>query len=219
MSGQGPNSGPKAENGARALSGRMKALLEFGPIIAFFAGYVLLKDRSFAIAGAEYSGFLVVTAAFIPLMIASTAAIWALTGRLSPMQIVTLVLVVVFGGLSVWLQDERLFKMKPTAIYLIFAAILGFGLARGESYLKLVLGEALPMKAEGWMILTKRMTGFFILLAIANEGIWRSFSTETWVSFKTFGLPVALFAFLMTQGKLFEAQALPKDDASKDAGN
>jgi len=191
----------------------LKLALEMGPIVAFFIGYVRLKDQVFTFGGTEYAGFIVVTAAFIPLMIVTTAILWALTGKLAKMQIATLVLVIVFGGLSVWLNDERFFKMKPTMIYLLFAAILGFGLWRGQSYLRLVMEEALPMQAEGWMILTRRVTAFFFGLAIANEVIWRSFSTETWVTFKTFGLTAALFVFFLTQGRLFRKYGSDSDEA------
>lgn len=195
----------------RKLSGWVKAALEYGPILAFFVAYVRLKDQVFLIGGSEYSGFLVVTAGFIPLMVICTGLIWALTGKLSKMQLVTVVLVVVFGGLSVWLQDERFFKMKPTMIYLFFAAALGFGLMRGQSYLQAVMGEALPMRDEGWMILTKRIALFFLALAVANEVIWRLFSTDVWVNFKTFGLTAALFLFFLTQGRLLQAHGIPKE--------
>lgn len=182
----------------------LKLALELGPVLAFFVAYGRMKDQTFTILGSDYSGFIVVTALFIPVLIATTGILWALTGKLSKMQVATVVLVVIFGGLSVWLKDERFFKMKPTMIYLLFAAILGFGLWRGQSYLRLVMEEALPMQAEGWMILTRRVTWFFLGLAIANEAIWRTMSTESWVTFKTFGLTAALFAFFMTQGKLME---------------
>lgn len=200
----------------RKISGGLKMLLELGPVAAFFIGYIKLKDQVFTLGGTEYAGFIVVTAAFIPVMLLSTGILWALTGKLSKMQIVTVVLVVVFGGLSVWLNDERFFKMKPTMIYALFAAILAFGLLRGQSYLKSVMGELLPMQPEGWMILTKRFTAFFILLAILNEVIWRGFSTEIWVNFKTFGLTAALFLFFITQSGLITKYGIetPKDDAS-----
>ncbi|MCZ8152036.1 MAG: septation protein IspZ [Rhodobacteraceae bacterium] len=180
----------------------VKLALELGPIALFFAGYVMLKDEVFTIGGAEYGGFIVVTALFIPLMVLTTGILWALTGKLSKMQIATVVLVILFGGLSVWLNDERFFKMKPTMIYLLFGGVLGFGLLRGQSYLRVVMEEALPMQAEGWMILTKRLMLFFFALAVANEAVWRLMSTEAWVNFKTFGLTAALFLFFMTQGGL-----------------
>ena len=193
-----------------------KTALEMGPILAFFAGYVLLKDKSFEIAGQSYAGFIVMTALFIPILAASTFALWRLTGKLSVMQVLTLVLVVVFGGLTVWLNDERFFKMKPTLIYIIFAAMLGFGLMRGQSYLALVMGEALPLDQMGWLKLTRRMALFFLGLAVANEVIWRNFSTDLWVQFKTFGLPITMFGCFMAQSGLMGRHAIEadKDDAA-----
>jgi intracellular septation protein len=179
--------------------------LEYGPLIAFFVIYFLIKDDTITIMGADYSGFIVATAVFIPILVASTGLGWALSGEISKMQVVTVVLVVIFGGLTVFLQDERFFKIKPTMIYLLFAGILGFGLWRGTSYLETVMGANLKMERAGWMILTKRMTWFFLGLAIANEAIWRTQSTGTWVMFKTFGLTIATFGFLMSQYKLFAA--------------
>lgn len=180
----------------------VKMGLELGPVIAFFIGYSRWKDEVFTIGGTSYDGFVVVTAAFIPLMLVSTLILWRLSGHLSRMQILTLVLVVVFGGLTVWLNDPTFFKMKPTIIYAMFAAILGFGLMRGQSYMAALMGQVMPMRHEGWMILTRRMTWFFAALAVANEAVWRTMTTDAWVNFKTFGLPVALFAFFMLQGGL-----------------
>lgn len=196
----------------RKLPGWLKFLLEFGPVLAFFIGYVKLKDMTFTLAGQDYSGFLVVTAAFIPLMVICTGLLWLLTGKLSQMQVMTVVLVVVFGGLSVWLQDERFFKMKPSIIYMLFAAILGFGLMRGQSYLSGVMGDALPMRPEGWMILTRRMALFFVALALANEAVWRLTDTDTWVNFKTFGLPLAMMGFFLAQGGLLKAHGIDRDE-------
>ena len=190
----------------------LKLALELGPMLAFFVGYTRLKDQTFTFGGAEYQGFIVMTALFVPLMVATTLILWKLTGRLSKMQLVTVVLVVVFGGLSVWLNDERFFKMKPTMIYAFFAAVLGFGLWRGQSYLKSVMGEALPMQDAGWMILTRRVAMFFAGLAVANELVWRLMSTDAWVNFKTFGLTAAVFAFFMTQGRLMETYGLQDKD-------
>lgn len=199
----------------RKINTGLKLALELGPIVAFFVGYGRLKDEVFTIAGTEYAGFIVVTALFIPLMLLTTGILWALTGKLSKMQIATVVLVVVFGGLSVWLNDERFFKMKPTMIYTLFAAILGFGLLRGQSYLATVMDGALPLKPEGWMILTRRLTLFFAVLAVTNEVVWRGFSTEIWVNFKTFGLTAALFLFFMSQSSVFSKYAAdePEDKA------
>lgn len=188
----------------------VKAALEFGPLIAFFVAFVKLKDESYTIGGTDYSGFILATAGFVPLLVITTLILWRLTGRLAPMQIATLVLVVVFGGLSVWLNDERFFKMKPTIIYLLFAAILGLGLMLRRPWLALVMEEALPMEPEGWRILTQRMALFFLGLAVANEVVWRSMSDQAWVNFKTFGLTVLMFGFFMAQGRLFARYGIEK---------
>ena len=193
----------------------LKMGLELGPIVAFFVAYLKLRDETFLIGGTEYEGFILVTAGFVPLMILSTGILWRLTGHILKMQIATLVLVVIFGGLSVWLNDDRFFKMKPTMIYLLFGGALGIGLLRGQSYLRYVMEEMVPMTHEGWMILTKRLTAFFLGLAVLNEVIWRTQSTDTWVYFKTFGLTAAVFVFFMTQGGVLQKYATDEehDDA------
>jgi len=182
----------------------VKTALEFGPILGFFIAYLWLKDRIFTIGGTDYEGFIVVTAGFIPVFLIAMALLWCLTGHLSRMQLVTAVLIVVFGGLSVWLNDERFFKLKPTLIYLLFGGALGIGLLRGQSWLQLVMEGLVPLKHEGWMILTQRVMGLFFGLALLNEVIWRTMSTETWVYFKTFGLTAAVFLFFIFQGGLFK---------------
>jgi intracellular septation protein len=197
----------------KKISGKLKMALEFGPVALFFVAYLKLKDEVFTIGGTEYDGFILVTAGFVPLIIASSLILWKLTGKLSKMQIVTLVLVVVFGGLSVWFNDDRFFKMKPTLIYLLFGGVLGVGLLRGQSYLKFAMEEVLPMEAEGWMILTRRICGFFLVLALLNELVWRTQSTETWVYFKTFGLSAAVFLFFMTQGAIFQKYAIEEEES------
>ncbi|MDT2050527.1 MAG: inner membrane-spanning protein YciB [Planktomarina sp.] len=190
----------------------VKPLLEFGPIVAFFIAYTQMKDNSYTIAGSDYQGFIVVTLFFIPVLLVSTIFLWLLTGKISPMQIITVILVTVFGGLTVWFNDDRFIKMKPTIIYLLFGGILAFGLIRGQSYLRLVMQEMLPLRDEGWMMLTRRFALFFFGLALLNEAIWRSFSTEVWVYFKTFGLTAALFAFLLMQGHLLNKFAIDKKE-------
>lgn len=196
----------------KSVNPLLKLALEFGPVLLFFVAYLRLKDRTFTIGGTEYEGFIVVTAAFIPVLLVATGLMWWLTGKINRMQIMTVVLVVVFGGLSVWLNDDRFFKMKPTMIYLLFGGLLGFGLLRGQSYLKYVMDAVMPLKDEGWMLLTKRLMLFFFGLAAANEIMWRFFSTETWVYFKTFGLTAAIFLFFMTQGKLFQTYGTEKEE-------
>tara|TARA_B110000003_G_scaffold70020_1_gene71391 strand:+ start:1934 stop:2530 length:597 start_codon:yes stop_codon:yes gene_type:complete len=180
----------------------VKTALEMGPVILFFVVYSKIKDNEYLLLGETYKGFIVATALFIPVLLIATAILYFLTGKLSKMQVFTAVLVVVFGGLGIWFNDEKFFKMKPTMIYLLFGGILGFGLFKGQSYLQVVMDGALPMSRDGWMILTKRFMFFFFGLALANEIIWRSLSTDIWVNFKTFGLPLAMFVFFITQAKV-----------------
>jgi intracellular septation protein len=189
-----------------------KPALEFGPILAFFVAYLLFKNQIFEIGGTEYAGFIIVTAGFIPVFLISMAALWRLTGHLSRMQAVTAVLIVVFGGLSVWFNDPRFFKMKPTMIYLLFGGVLGVGLMRGQSWLQVVMDGMMPLTDRGWMLLTRRLMLFFFGLAILNEAIWRTQTEEIWVYFKTFGLTAAIFVFFITQGRLFKDHGLPEDD-------
>jgi intracellular septation protein len=177
----------------------LKQALELGPPLLFFVLYLRLRDEVFTVAGTEYSGFIVATVAFVPIMLASMAALWWLTGRLSRMQVFTALMVVVFGALTAWFNDERFFKMKTTIVYGFFAALLGLGLLTGRSLLAYVLAEALPMRAEGWKILTRRLTGMFAALAVGNEIVWRTMSTDAWVKIETFGFPIALFVFLWWQ--------------------
>jgi intracellular septation protein len=134
----------------------------------------------------------------------SLAASWVLTRHLPRMAIVTAVVVAIFGGLTLWLQDETFIKMKPTIVYCIFALILGFGLMRGRSYLKYLMGTAMPLDDAGWMIFTRRWVMFFLCMALLNEGVWRSMPTETWVTFKTFATLPMTFVFVMFQFPLLK---------------
>lgn len=177
----------------------LKQTLELGPPLLFFVIYLRLRDDVFTIAGTEYSGFIVATVAFVPIMLAAMGALWWLTGRLSRMQVFTAIMVVFFGALTAWFNDERFFKMKTTIVYGFFAALLGLGLLRGRSLLAYVLSEALPMREEGWMILTRRLTAMFAALAVGNEIVWRTMSTDAWVKIETFGFPILLFVFLWWQ--------------------
>lgn len=177
----------------------VKQVLELGPPLLFFAAYLYLRDQTFTIGGIAYDGFIVAAGAFVPVLLVSIAVLWKLTGKLSRMQVFTAVMVIVFGGLTVWFNDETFFKMKTTIVYGIFAAILGVGLLQGRSYLAWVMNEFLPMQHEGWMLLTRRLTAMFAALAVANEIVWRTMSTDAWVKIETFGFPLALFAFLWSQ--------------------
>lgn len=195
----------------------VKAALEFGPLVLFLIAFFLLKDRHFLIGGTEYKGIIVVTGGFVLVMTLATGLLWKLSGTLSRMQVFGLVSVIFLGGLTVMMNDERYLKMKPTLYYLICGSILGIGLLRGKSYLQSMMGATLPLREEGWMILTRRFTMFFFTLAVLNEVIWRNFSTEFWVIFKVGGIIGLTAIFMAFHLKFIERYAAeedkPKDEA------
>lgn len=197
----------------------LRQALELGPPILFFIAYMRFQDTSLTIGGRDYDGFILVTAGFVPLLLATIAILWKLTGRISRIQVFTAVMVIVFGGLTVWLNDERFFKMKTTLVYGFFAVTLGIGLLRGRGWLKVLMGEMLPMSDRGWLILSRRIAAVFALMALANEIAWRTQTTEFWVTFETFALPAFLFLAFMAQSKLIERESLSADGAGPNSGD
>jgi len=177
----------------------LKQVLELGPTLVFFLIYLRIKENTYTFGGTDYSGFIVATLVFVPILLVSMAILWKLSGKLSRMQIFTAFMVIFFGGLTAYFNDERFFKMKTSIVYGVFAAILGIGLLRGQSYLRYIMEDCLPMEKEGWMILTRRLVAMFGAMALANEYIWRTQTTELWVKLETFAFPVVLFLFLWSQ--------------------
>ena len=183
----------------RDINPILKQVLELGPTVVFFIIYTKIKDNAYTFGGVEYSGFIVATLIFVPILLAAMGVLWFLTGKLSRMQMFTAFMVIFFGGLTAYFNDERFFKAKTSIVYGSIAAILTFGLWRGQSYLEWVMGETLPMEMEGWMILTKRVALIFAGFAVANEFIWRTMSTDTWVKLETFAFPVVMMILIGLQ--------------------
>ena len=200
-------------NDAKQINPILKQVLELGPTLVFFGIYLLIRDETYTWNGTEYSGFIVSALVFVPILLVAMAILWGLTGQLSRMQIFTAFMVIFFGGLTAWFNDERFFKMKTTLVYGTFSALLGIGLLRGQSYLAYVMAEMMPMQDEGWMILTKRLCLGFAVLAVANEIIWRNLSTDMWVKIETFGFPIALMAYLWWQIMALQTYMIDPDDA------
>ena len=175
----------------------VKLLIELGPLLAFFAVY--------SRAGIYWATGILMIATVVAL-----AASWKLLGRLSPVPLATAALVVVFGGLTFWLDDPSFIKMKPTFINLLFAGILGAGLLMRRPLLKLLFGEAFKLTEEGWRKLTVRWIAFFLGVAVLNEVVWRNFTEAAWVNFKVFGVLPLTLVFAMAQIGLirrYEAKA------------
>jgi intracellular septation protein len=164
----------------------IKLVVELGPLLVFFVG----NSRYGIFAG---------TAAFMAATVVSLAASQILLKRIATMPLITGVFVLVFGGLTLWLQDAEFIKIKPTIVNGLFAAILFGGLLTKRLFLKVVFGDVMQLSEEGWRVLTLRWTLFFVFLALLNELVWRSFSTDTWVAFKVFGIMPITFLFALAQ--------------------
>ena len=164
----------------------LKLLIELGPLVAFF----LVYSR----AGIYWATGVLMVATVLSLVASRT-----IFGRLLAMPVVTAVLVVVFGGLTFWLDDPRFIKIKPTIINLLFAGVLIGGLITRWPLLKKLFGEAFNLTEEGWRKLSVRWAVFFLTLAVLNEVVWRNFSEAAWVNFKVFGILPLTLVFAMAQ--------------------
>jgi intracellular septation protein len=140
----------------------------------------------------------------------------AVARRVPLMPLVTAGIVGVFGGLTVWLQDETFIKMKPTIVQVLFAAVLFGGLALGRPLLKPLMGAAWSMDDQGWRKLTVRFALFFLAMAALNEAVWRTQSTDFWVNFKVFGILGLTLVFAFAQTPLMRRHHLAAGAA---AGN
>lgn len=181
----------------------IKTALELGPLLVFFGAYFYFRNDTIELFGQVFEGLVIATLVFIPVIVLATLVLWAVTGKLSPMQVLTTFLVLVLGGITIWFNDPQFIKMKPSLLYLAFSAILVFGVWTDRLYLETLLGDAIPMYWEGWMILTRRVVVLFAALAILNEVIWRNLSEDIWITFKTFGLPILTVIFFVLQMRLF----------------
>jgi intracellular septation protein len=178
----------------------LKLVLELGPLVVFF-----LSNNRF--------GIFTATGAFMVATVISLIASRLILKRIPIMPLVTGCFVLIFGGLTLYLQDDLFIKLKPTIINLLFAAALAGGLFFGRSLMKILLGDVIKLQDEGWRKLTARWAVFFLMLAILNEIVWRGFSTDFWVSFKTFGVMPITFLFMMAQIGLLQKYQIPEDIA------
>jgi intracellular septation protein len=176
----------------------VKLLIDLGPLLVFFLVYYR-------------GGIYWATGALMVATLVALAASRILLGRFAIAPAATAGLVVVFGGLTFWLDDPSFIKMKPTMINLLFAGILGVGLYRGRPLLKVFMGEALRLTDAGWHKMTVRWVGFFLAMAVLNEIVWRNFSEAAWVNFKVFGILPLTFLFAMAQVGLIKRHEAKAD--------
>ena len=180
---------------ARSLSPLAKLAVELGPLLVFFL--VLVRTDIF-----------VATGVLMAAMALALGVSWKVERRLPPMSIVTLVLVLVLGGLTLWLGNETFIKLKPTIVSLLFAAVLAAGILFERPFLRTVLGSTFRLDEVGWRKLTVRWIGFFLFLALVNEVARRALSTESWATFKVFGVLGLTFVFSLLQMPLIQRHEL-----------
>lgn len=193
---------PEADGGMKPFDRKqaIKLAVELGPLIVFFVA----NSRFGIFAG---------TGAFMVATVVALGVSQIVLGRIATMPLVTAGFVLVFGGLTLWLQNDYFIKIKPTIVNGLFAAILFAGLASGRLFLKIVFGDVMKLEEEGWRVLTMRWGIFFIVLAVLNELIWRCFSTDTWVAFKVFGImPITFFFALAQVGVLKKYELSPTNN-------
>jgi intracellular septation protein len=199
----------------KKLNPFLKLGLEIGPLILFF----LAKARgekmaaSWPIITALGGPIFFATATFIVATLLALAVSYALTRRLPLMPFVTAIVVVIFGGLTLWLHDETFIKIKPTIIYCLFGGVLLGGLVFGRSLMGYVFDAVFKLSDEGWRKLTLRWGLFFFGLAVLNEVVWRSVSTDTWVTFKVFAILPITFVFALLQLRLINRYSLEDKEA------
>lgn len=166
----------------KQLNSILKLALDIGPLILFFAINAKI-------------GIYAATGAFMVAVLAALAVSYAITKHVAIMPLVTAVIVLIFGGLTLVLHNDTFIKLKPTIIYALFGGTLLAGLALDKPFLSILFDQMFHLTTEGWRKLTWRWTLFFFALAILNEIVWRNFSTDVWVSFKLFGVVPLTFLF------------------------
>ncbi|MGQ2908401.1 MAG: septation protein A [Aliihoeflea sp.] len=197
----------------------LKFALELGPLLVFF--FANLRGEwligTFPALGSIGDPIFLATFLFMVATAIALAVSWALTRTLPMMPLVSGVVVLVFGALTLYLQDEIFIKMKPTIVNGLFAAVLLGGLMFGKALLGYVFEAAFKLDAEGWRKLTLRWGLFFVFLAILNEVVWRNFSTDFWVAFKVWGTMPITIAFTLSQMPLIMRHSLPEPGKSRPA--
>ncbi|HEU5274970.1 MAG TPA: septation protein A [Xanthobacteraceae bacterium] len=190
----------------RKLNPWLKLALDLGPLVVFFAA----NSRFGIFAG---------TAIFMVAILVSLAVSYALTRHLAIMPVVSAIIVLVFGSLTLLLHDETFIKVKPTIIYALFGLTLLAGYVLNRPLLAIVFDSVFHLNAEGWRKLTLRWAAFFLVMAVANEIVWRTQTTEVWISFKLFGFTPLTFLFGALQYPLlmkYAAEEAPGDGAPAD---
>ncbi|MBL0848643.1 MAG: septation protein A [Candidatus Liberibacter ctenarytainae] len=195
---------------SKSNNGFIGSLLEFGPLILFwlcsaYGDRVLLRCPALS----QFGGvFVISTAVFVVATAISLGLSWFLLRKIQALPLISGVFVLVFGGLTVWFNDETFIKIKPTIFYFLSFCILFIGNLFGKNFLSLLLSHIIQLDSVGWRKLTMRWAFLFLFLAILNELIWRNCSTETWMLFKVVGTFLICMVFIMAQYRLIDKHAI-----------
>ena len=197
----------------------IKLLLDLGPLVVFFTIWYIAGQQPDAfdaylpeVVAGKGNAFFPATAGLMVATLVSLIASFIFFKKFPTMPLVTAVLVLVFGGLTLYLADETFLKMKPTFIYLLFAVVLAIGLLLNRPLLKIMFDEAFSLTPEGWRVLTWRWVFFFAFLAVLNEAVWRNFSTDLWIKVKVFGFITLTMIFAVAQVGIIQKFSTDKEE-------
>lgn len=179
--------------------------LDLGPLIVFFGAF-------------RFFGIFMATGCFMAAVLLALCIGYIRERRFSPMPLITAVLVLVFGALTLYLRNDIFIKMKPTVLYLLFSLLLAGGLACNRLLIRYVFSQAFELDDTGWRVLTWRWSAFFLALAVLNEVVWRNFATSVWVSFKVWAIIPLIFLFALAQTPLVFRHQIKAGDEQAQRG-
>ena len=183
----------------RTLTAGQKTMIDLGPLLIFFAVNY-------------FYGIMIGTAALMAATLVVIIITFCIERSIPPMPAITCLLIMIFGGLTLYFDNEIFIKIKPTIVNTLFAVALILGLTFRQNFLKMLLGRMLQLTDHGWVLITKLWIGMFLFLAIVNEIVWRLFGTDTWVTFKAFGIPALVLVFGIVITPLLRRHSPPSEN-------
>jgi intracellular septation protein len=199
-----------AESEKREPSVGARLMIDLGPLLVFFL-------VNFFAPVPDFAKIFYATGAFMAAMIVAMMISYLRYRHISPLLWFSGIMVVILGGITIWLHNDTFIKMKPTVYYVLIASLLAFGLATGRNLLKMVLGAAYPgLSEEGWKLLTRNWAIFFIVMALVNEAVWRNSSTSFWIGFKLWGFLPATFLFAIANVPMLMKHGMQLEKGTED---
>jgi intracellular septation protein len=201
---------PRQDPRAPGPGAGARLLIDLGPLLAFFL-------TNFFAPVPDTIKIFVATGVFMVAMMTAMLVSQLRYRHISPLLWFSGIMVVILGGLTIWLHDETFIKIKPTIYYTLVAVLLTFGLVSGRNLLKMVLGTVYPGLSErGWYLLTRNWIGFFVVMAVLNEAVWRSTTTDSWVAFKLWFFMPATFLFMFANVPMLMRHGLALEESKEE---